>query len=848
MERYDHSINSKLKSIDDILHRISCMDQAEDEAELSQMTPDLLQSIGAYADADRVYIFEWASESQKSIRNTFEWCAPGITPEIENLQNVPVEMVPVWMEAFHAGRNIVIDNLEDVAQTMPNEYTILKPQTIRSLIAVPVFAGRALKGFIGIDNPDVYSDTLSLRILSDVGGHLGSIQENMRMLQVLKAERESLRRRNLVLSGLSLDYSAILTVNLDTGNYEIVSNLARSDRVQNTRPNQGGSAFDAFGEWYAGKFVLPEFRNEILREWRTDTIRKRFEVESDYHFSYEALPNDAGQSCFQAHIVKKYDSEGHFAILGLRCVDDVVAKERHYQQLLQNQLDMISFALPGGVKISRDDRLYTFQYVSEPFSRMLGYDSPEELVKAANGSIAGLAHPDDLARCYRQLDEQYSRQDHYVLNYRVRCKDGSYMYIEDRGKRVTAEDGAVEHWSLILDKNDLMEKTIALESEKKANRSKSAFLSRMSHDMRTPLNGIVGLLKIDAAHPEDRALVDANREKMQVAADHLLSLINDVLQMSKIESGTVTLTREAVDLQSLFQDICKIMEERAGDQGIVLEFRQKRPDAPIPPCIYGSPLHLRQIFLNIYGNAVKYNRYGGKIVTTADYSEKDGITTCCWEIRDTGVGMKQEFLEHIFEPFTQEKQDARSVYQGTGLGMSIVKGLVDQMHGTITVSSEEGVGTTFVVTIPFETARKAEPVPEHKPEMGNLKGVRLLLAEDNALNAEIAQVLLRDEGAEVTTVSNGQEAVELFQKEPKGTFDLIFMDIMMPIMDGLTATKIIRAMERPDAKTIPILAMTANAFAEDRETCLAAGMDDHLTKPLNIDAIKRTVCRYLHRN
>ena len=405
----------------------------------------------------------------------------------------------------------------------------------------------------------------------------------------------------------------------------------------------------------------------------------------------------------------------------------------------------------------------------------------------------------------------------------------------------------VEHWSLILDKNDLMEKTIALESEKKANRSKSAFLSRMSHDMRTPLNGIVGLLKIDAAHPEDRALVDANREKMQVAADHLLSLINDVLQMSKIESGTVTLTREAVNLQTLFQDIGKIMEERAGDQGIVLEFRQKRQDAPCPPCVYGSPLHLRQIFLNIYGNAVKYNRYGGKIITTADYSEKDGITTCCWEIRDTGVGMKPEFLEHIFEPFTQEKQDARSVYQGTGLGMSIVKGLVDQMHGTITVSSEEGVGTTFVVTIPFETAGETAAPERQQPETGDLKGFRLLLAEDNALNAEIAQVLLQDEGAEVTTVSNGQEAVELFRKEPEGTFDLIFMDIMMPVMDGLTATKIIRAMERPDAKTIPILAMTANAFAEDREICLAAGMDDHLTKPLNIDTIKRTVYRYLHR-
>ena len=333
----------------------------------------------------------------------------------------------------------------------------------------------------------------------------------------------------------------------------------------------------------------------------------------------------------------------------------------------------------------------------------------------------------------------------------------------------------------------------------KANEAKSRFLSRMSHDIRTPINGIIGLLNIDEAHFDDQALLLANHQKMKVSADHLLSLINDVLQMSKLEDGNTVLTHEVISLVDLTRDIVTIVIDRATERGLIWDYEKGKSNIPYP-YIYGSPVHLRQIFLNIYGNCIKYNRPGGRITTIVDtLEEHDNICTYRWTISDTGVGMSQEFLQRIFEPFAQEKNDARSVYQGTGLGMSIVKSLVDKMGGTIEVSSQVGVGSTFVITIPFEFApapeEKAAPAPAAE---GSIQGLHLLLAEDNDLNAEIAQTLLEDEGAEVTLVTDGKQAVERFQSEPPGTFDAILMDIMMPVMDGLAATRAIRALDRQD--------------------------------------------------
>lgn len=377
-----------------------------------------------------------------------------------------------------------------------------------------------------------------------------------------------------------------------------------------------------------------------------------------------------------------------------------------------------------------------------------------------------------------------------------------------------------------------------------ANQAKTGFLSRMSHDIRTPLNGIIGLLKINEKHADNSTLLMENQKKMLISANHLLDLINDVLQMSKLESGEIVLAHEVVNFNELAPNILSLMEARAAEADVTLEYD---PDSNklIYPYVYGSPLHIRQLFLNIYSNSIKYNKPGGKVVTTCRLLDTcNGFTTYQWVITDTGIGMSPEFLEHIFEPFAQENIDARSFYQGTGLGLAIVKSLVDKMNGTIEVTSIKGKGSTFTITLPFEIAPEKAAISDKKVTNHiSINGMKLLVAEDNALNAEIATTLLTDEGAHVTIATNGEQAIEIFAKSPVNTFDGILMDVMMPKIDGLEATRTIRSLSRPDAKQIPIIAMTANAFDEDSRSCLEAGMNAHLPKPFRIEDVVNTLAR-----
>ena len=841
MEEYRDDIKSKLHYMDEILHKISFMSQAENEKQLDDMTPSMLKSVGKYTTADRAYIFEWNSEKKESFKNTFEWCASGIEPQIQNLQEVPVCLMQNWVETFIQKKNIIIYDLEEIAEETPQEYEILKPQNIHSLIAVPIYTNHKFIGFIGLDNPDLNQDRMSMNLLSDVGCHLGSVRENLRMMRELMI-------KNRILSGLSRDYMTAFVLNLDTDEYEFVFN-------QETNHAQKHEEFIAFSDYvdaYASAFALPEFRAVMRRELDRNMIKKHFETEDEYHVSFETLPNAAGLSCFQAHIVKEYEEGSHFAFLGFRSIDEIVQKERFYKdalqkvnQALQHQLDMITSALPGGVKISNDDPEYSFKYVSEHFAQMLGYDTSEELMEASGGTIADLAHPDDLEQGIAQALEQYSKAEHYEITYRMKCKNGSWKYIEDRGHKIRKPDGVIEHWNLILDKNELVEKTIALESEKKANQSKSDFLSRMSHDMRTPLNGIIGLMDICMKHPEDRTLVDSSRLKARVAADHLLSLINDTLELSKLENEEAILAKENLYLPKLLHEVETIAQMRADEECITIRFMDDPYSIPYPNLI-GSSLHVKQIFLNLITNSIKYNRKNGSVdCCLKEEKESDERVLVDVTIKDTGIGMSEDFLKNIFQPFVQADQGARSQYKGTGLGMAIVKELLDRMGGTIEIDSVENQGTSIHVVIPFEIAEEPADVQEMSElPKENLSGCRILLAEDNELNREIAVFLLKDEGISVTEAEDGRQALECFLKMPDGYYDAVLMDIMMPVMDGYQTAIAIRGSGKKDAEMIPIIAMTANAFAEDKRKTMEAGMNAHLSKPLNVPELMDTIRKF----
>ena len=841
MKENRDDIKSKLDYMDEILHKISSMSQAENEKQLDNMIPSILKSIGKYTAADRAYVFEWNSEKKESFKNTFEWCAAGIEPQIQNLLEVPVCLMQNWVETFIQKKNIIIYDLEEIAKETPQEYEILKPQNIHSLIAVPIYTNHKFIGFIGLDNPDLNQDRMSMNLLSDVGCHLGSVRENLRMMRELMI-------KNRILSGLSRDYTTAFVLNLDTDEYEFVFN----QKTNHAQKHEEFKAFSDYVDAYASAFALPKFRDVMRRELDSNEIKKHFETEDEYHFSFETSPNAAGLSCFQAHIVKEYEEGSHFAFLGFLSIDEIVQKERFYKdalqkvnQVLQHQLDMITSALPGGVKISNDDPEYSFKYVSEHFAQMLGYDTPEELMEASGGTIVDLAHPDDLEQGIAQALEQYSKADHYEITYRMKCKNGSWKYIEDRGHKIRKPDGVIEHWNLILDKNELVEKTIALESEKKANQSKSDFLSRMSHDMRTPLNGIIGLMDICMKHPEDRTLVDSSRLKARVAADHLLSLINDTLELSKLESEEAKLAKEDFYLPELIHEVETIAQMRADEECITIRFMDDPYSIPYPNLI-GSSLHVKQIFLNLITNSIKYNRKNGSVdCYLKEEKESEERVLIDVTIKDTGIGMSEDFLKNIFQPFVQADQGARSQYKGTGLGMAIVKELLERMGGTIQIDSVENQGTTIHVVIPFEIAEESAAVQEMSElPKENLSGRRILLVEDNELNREIAAFLLKDEGISVTEAEDGQQAVECFLKMPEGYYDAVLMDIMMPVMDGYQATREIRGSGKKDAEMIPIIAMTANAFAEDKRKTMEAGMDAHLSKPINVPELMDTIRKF----
>ena len=391
----------------------------------------------------------------------------------------------------------------------------------------------------------------------------------------------------------------------------------------------------------------------------------------------------------------------------------------------------------------------------------------------------------------------------------------------------------------------------ALANEASANHTKTRFLANMSHDIRTPINGIMGMLDIAEENFEDQARVRDCLTKMRGAASHLLSLVNDVLDMSKIESGSMKLLNNPFDLRVLLQACCDIVEGQITERKLTFT---KQIGPFWHPYLVGSELHVRQVLINILSNAVKYTPDGGTIRFSAKETlYEEGLVHLRIEITDNGIGMSEEFLQHIFEPFTQEQRSSRTHYKGTGLGMAITKKLVDQMHGSLDVESEPGKGSTFIVRLSLPVDPTPHPVAEQQPatqeDTPTLAGLHLLLAEDNELNSEIAVTLLEAEGAEVTAVTNGREAVEAIQHAAPHTYDAVLMDVMMPEMNGLEATRCIRAFEGvgPDEGT-PIIAMTANVFADDVRACLESGMNSHVGKPLDMRILMREILKYTHRS
>ena len=387
---------------------------------------------------------------------------------------------------------------------------------------------------------------------------------------------------------------------------------------------------------------------------------------------------------------------------------------------------------------------------------------------------------------------------------------------------------------------------IAAKKAEAANEAKTEFLQRMSHDIRTPINGICGMVNMADHYADDMEKQTEYRTKVKEASNLLLELVNDVLDMSKLESGEIVLEEIPFNLSSIYREVFVVIEQVAAEQNLQIVWEKKEITHRD---LIGSPRYVKRVMMNILSNAMKYNRENGHIYISCIEipSEQPEMTTMEFVCRDTGIGMAEEFQKHIFEPFAQEHAGSRTRFSGTGLGMPISKKLIEKMGGTITFESAEGIGTTFVIRVPFKIDLDVD-IREEQADVSekSIKGLHILLAEDNELNMEIAEFVLQNEGAEVSKAWNGEETVELFRKSESGEFDAILMDIMMPVMNGYEATKMIRSLDREDAKVIPIIAMTANAFTEDRLRAKEAGMNEHIAKPFDVKLLVKIIHKLVH--
>ena len=490
---------------------------------------------------------------------------------------------------------------------------------------------------------------------------------------------------------------------------------------------------------------------------------------------------------------------------------------------------------------------------SEALRNLYGYSDEEEAPDTWEMWLKG-AHPEDrdaVEKSYLSALRDRTGNTDYSVTYRGIRKDGTIRWFRAVGYIIRRKDGTAEFcYGFIMDideqkrASDMLED--ALRKAKLANSAKTSFLARMSHDIRTPMNGIMGLIDINEKHADDIAFTAQNRRKAKVAANHLLSLINDVLQLSKLENSTIEIVEKPFNMLTLLNDIFTITEMRAKEYGITVKMNRDQSIQEYP-YLLGSSLHVRQIYINLLGNSIKYNKKNGNVIcnVSADKIDQEHVLITMI-IKDTGIGMSKEFQRHLFDPFAREHEEMTGKYEGTGLGLSIAKQLVDKMNGTIQVESEIDKGSCFTIAIPFKLASEEDVRRTEEPEeAGSIEGRNILLVEDNELNMDISETILMDAGATITKAVNGKQAVEIFEENEPGTFDMILMDVMMPVMNGYQATRAIRSLDRSDATEIPIIAMTANAFAEDVEKAKKSGMNDHLAKPLDIQKMLAMIAKYV---
>lgn len=682
-------------------------------------------------------------------------------------------------------------------------------------------------------------------------------KKNQKLQSLLRIQSEY----NGLLYAISKIYWQIFTVDLINDTYSEIY-AGNESEIGQVRT---GMAQETFVK-AANRFAAGNYKDEMLRFLDHSTLPERLSKSETTALEY--LTVEGTWYCAR-YIVQERDSSGRVtkALFTIQDIDNQKKAEFEQQRINDIRLTTMTEAIHGGFKLGKYDKQFTFIRVSQQLANMLGYDSADEMMAASGGCMAGIANYEDTVREMPKALESVKAGEMYTMHYRVRCKDGSWKSIEDRGRLIRNKDGEGEIWSFIVDQNELSKKSEALDVANKANadleqtqhelkiardeansanKAKTAFLFNMSHDIRTPMNAILGFATLAEKKMDDPEALVEYLHKIQVSGKGMLSILDNVLELSRIESGKTVLEETAQAAGNVF-DACLVMvnpeiEKRKHTLKVSKQIKY--------PYTYFDSTRVTEVILNILSNAIKYTADGGTI--TCELSQlphpDNGWVYQQVVVTDNGIGMSEDFQKRIFELFEREHSTTASGIQGTGLGMGIVKKLVDLMGGTIDVKSKLGEGTSIAVQVPCRIATFEETQPKHSTEhIGKevLAGKHVILAEDNDLNAEIAVALLSEEGLEIDRAEDGVQCIEMLEKAPDGYYSLILMDVQMPIMNGYDTTRKIRRMPEKDKADIPIIAMTANAFAEDRKKALEVGMNDHISKPIDMNKLLPTLLTYI---
>lgn len=820
--------------------QISLLHEAEDLADGINF---MLKSLGEFTDADRAYVFE-TSENHTST-NTYEWCAAGVTPQIRNLHDIPFESMPKWIEVFLHGENILIEDLEAYRESMPLEYELLKVQNVSTLIAFPISVHEKLIGFVGVDNPDMEKSNLLHRLLSLLGKYVGTM---------IKDHKNEQMRLEVVASKSRLDYQLEMDEILRGAQIGIWTLEMDGVKAPRLHPNptmctllgvsQEMSPEEVYQFWYhrlPPKYVTPvlDYIQKVIHESYSEIT---------YPWNHPLL----GQIWIRCGGILYPDYQGNgICIRGYhQDVTRNIENERKYQNLTAATSQIYH-------------AIYHIDLIQDRIEKLAGANqnyTPTGVVTSATAQLNDILEK-MVAPSHHEIMQYFF--DLTTVNDRLHGKlfiSREYPSPQGIWRRATfivqnrdTDDDVTEILYVTQIIDDYKQKELAyqqelvkaVESANQANTAKTDFLNWMSHDIRTPLNGILGMLDIAQKNETNpKALLECH-EKMRTAAFHLKALVNDVLDMQRMETDRFFLEQIPFDIREILDNCWSMLEAQASRLDITL--KKIKPGSLKYPYLIGSPLHIRQIFMNLLSNAIKYNKPGGSISVHAKIIRQVHQNVIYkFIISDTGIGISPEFQKHIFEPFAQEDTGARTIYKGTGLGMAIVHRLVQEMGGTIQLKSEKNVGSTFTLILPFT-------IDEHQPSASaetatdtpaDLTDLHILVVEDNELNLEIAVFSLEAAGLNVSTAINGLEAVRLFEKSKPYEYDIILMDIMMPVMNGLDTAKAIRGLSRPDAPTVPIIALSANAFAEDIQKSKNAGINEHLAKPLEMDKVLKVIASY----